>query len=513
MFMTLENIFDLSKYENKLERQSAVSVYITLAVMLVLVSAYLFLIPDVGAQNELTRFQDALTGSSISLFTIVFFYVAVAFVYISVRRGQLIIGGVGISILWFVLSIGPVLFGSRNVIQPDTTLALCILIILSGLVLHERGLIAGTIVALFTVLIFFDSTLITTLPIVVSQLAGASIFVYMYIRYAKVSYEAGAESATAERIKMADMTVQISNLTLNYTDMTDMLKQGLELVQNCYPQFYHVQVFLLDESGRNAQLVSSTGEIGRALIQSQHSIGVGSPSVIGQAMLNNTHVIARTTDVDSVHQHNELLPDTVLEMAFPLHVGNQVIGALDLQSKSNINLQDTDLFTYQSLANSFALVIDHMRQSEVIEAHRRENQVLTQQVREARQESERLNKQVTEQAWSEYLDSQNEQVGRNIDFTTNVIEENQSWSTLLSQAVADGNVIQSQDNDQKFIAVPLKVRGHVIGAMEFELGEDGSFDPDDINFIQEVSERFALAAENTRLVEQSQRNARREAFH
>ena len=186
MLMTLENIFDLSAYESKLEQQSALSVYVTLAVMLVLVSAYLFFIPDVGTQNQLTRFQDALSGSPISLFTIVFFYASVAFVYFSVRRGELIIGGVGISTLWYVLSIVPVLLGSRNVIQADTTLALCNLIILSGLVLHERGLIVGTIVALVTVLVFFDSTLVSTVPIVVSQLAGASIFVYMYIRYAHV---------------------------------------------------------------------------------------------------------------------------------------------------------------------------------------------------------------------------------------------------------------------------------------------------------------------------------------
>ena len=326
------------------------------------------------------------------------------------------------------------------------------------------------------------------------------------------SREVGAEVANTERNKMAEMTVQISNLTLDQVDMTDMLKKGLELIQASYPQFYHAQVFLLDETGRNAQLVSSTGEIGRKLIQSQHSIGVGSPSVIGQAMLHNTHIIARMTDGDSAHQHNELLPDTVFEIAFPLHVGNQVIGALDLQSKSNLDIQGSDLLTYQSLANSFALAIDHVRQFEVNESHRRENRSLAQQAREARQEADRLNQQLTEQAWSDYFDNQNEEVGLNIDFVTNAVEENRAWSTLLSQAVADGNVIQSEDDDQKLIAVPLKVRGQVIGAMEFELGEDGTIDPDDINFIQEVSERFALAAENTRLVEQSQRNARREAF-
>jgi GAF domain-containing protein len=76
----------------------------------------------------------------------------------------------------------------------------------------------------------------------------------------------------------------------------------------------------------------------------------------------------------------------------------------------------------------------------------------------------------------------------------------------------DGNMIQSIDNNQRLIAIPLKIRGQVIGAMEFELGNDGRIDPNDLNLIQEVGERFGLAAENTRLVEESQHIAQREAL-
>ncbi len=76
----------------------------------------------------------------------------------------------------------------------------------------------------------------------------------------------------------------------------------------------------------------------------------------------------------------------------------------------------------------------------------------------------------------------------------------------------DGNLVQSLDNDQRLISIPLKIRGQVIGAMEFELGDDTNIDPNNLNLIQEVSERFGLAAENTRLVEESQRIAQREAL-
>ena len=512
MLESLESLFDLAQYKTKVEQQQALFVYITLTVMLILVSAYLFLIPDVSTDVPITRVQDALNGSLVSIFIILFFYMFIPFVYILTRRGQLIIGGIGIAVLWYVIAIVPVLLGSRNMVQPTNTLSLCILIILGGLILHEQGLLSATIVALLTLLFNFDLAWVNDVPIIISQLVGTSIFVYMYLRYANVSRVEGAEVANTERVKLANITTQITSLTLHRTEINDVLKRGLELIQQGYPQFYHAQVFLLDETGRNARLVSSAGEAGRTLLQRQHSIGVGSQSVIGQATLRNIHMIARTDDENSVHRRNEFLPDTLLEVAFPLRAGEQVIGALDLQSKLNLELSESDLFTYQSLANSLALAIDNVRQFETAVARIQENQHLAEQARQALKEVDRLNKRLMEQAWSEYLSSQDEHVGLNVNFETNTVEESTTWSSSLTQALEDGNLIQSVNENERLIAIPLKIRGQVIGAMEFELGEDGNIDPNDLNLIQEVSERFGLAAENARLVEESQRVAQREAL-
>ncbi|MEL7234608.1 MAG: hypothetical protein AAGK74_08930, partial [Chloroflexota bacterium] len=55
-----------------------------------------------------------------------------------------------------------------------------------------------------------------------------------------------------------------------------------------------------------------------------------------------------------------------------------------------------------------------------------------------------------------------------------------------------------------------RVRGEVIGAMEFEIGDDLS--QEDLDMLGEVGERFGLAAENNRLYENSQRTAQREAL-
>ncbi len=509
---TLERLYDTSVYKSKVKQQDALFIYITLTIMFMLVSVYMFIIPSTGPDRQFTTLQDALNGNVVSIFMILFFYSFIPFIYFSTRRGNAIIGGIGLTVVWYVLAFAPVFLGSRNAIEPTTTSELHIFIILSGLILRERGLVVGLFVAIVTLLFNFAPADLGQLPVIAVELLGTSIFIYMYIRYAQVSRIEGGQVATEERLKLADITIQISSLTLNRTSMTEVLKQGLNLIHENYPQFYHAQFFLLDDSGRRAQLISSTGEAGRALIQNKHSIGVGSESVIGQTTLRNTHIISRTTDEGTIHRRNELLPDTILEVAFPLRVGDQVIGALDLQSKLPLELQESDIFTYQSLANNFALAIDNVRQFEISESRVQENQELASQARQAMQEVDRLNKRLMKQAWSDYLTKQDEGIGLNVDFESNSVEENKTWSTSLAQAMQDGNLVQSLDDNQRLISIPLKIRGQVIGAMEFELGDETAIDPNNLNLIQEVTERFGLAAENTRLVDESQRIAQREAL-
>lgn len=511
MLETLQKIFDLSAYDNRVRRQDALFVYMATTVVLVLVTLYVVFVPDEQG-NTITLLQDALNGSPTTIIQLIIFYGVAIATYIFNRVGKVSIAGIGVPVMWYGVAIMPILLGSRNLIQPDTTLSLGILIIISGLVNRARGLAVGTLVALVTLVANYDPQYFDDLFVVVAQLAGIGVFVFVFIRYAQESRIEGAQKEVEARQKILEITTQISNLTLNRIGLSTVLTRGLELIQQGYPQFYHAQVFLLDDSGRKAQLISSTGEIGRALVQKQHSIGVGTQSVIGQATLRGTHIITRTTDRDSMHQHNEFLPETVLEGAFPLRVGDKIIGALDMQSKTNFEISDIDLFTYQSLADSFALAIDNVRQFEMAEKRVRDNQDLAQQAQKALQEVDRLNKRLIEEAWSDYLDAQDTQIALSMDFDSNTVQQDTEWTPSLTQALQSDDVIQSNRNDHRIIAVPLKVRGQTIGAMEFELDEDGNLDPDDLELIQEVSERFGLAAENTRLVEESQRVAQREAL-
>ena len=76
-----------------------------------------------------------------------------------------------------------------------------------------------------------------------------------------------------------------------------------------------------------AILEASAGEVGELLLQRGHAREVGGASVIGRATATGEPVIAFDTDEDSLHFENELLPDTRSEMAIPLKLADEVVGA------------------------------------------------------------------------------------------------------------------------------------------------------------------------------------------
>nr|MBN1229334.1 GAF domain-containing protein [Anaerolineae bacterium] len=197
---------------------------------------------------------------------------------------------------------------------------------------------------------------------------------------------------TVSRLLQVDMqrialTSEVGRAITAIRNMDALLKRVVSLIVE-QADFYHAQVFLIDEAGRYAVLSESTGEAGRELLARQHRLAVGSQSVIGQVTARGEPVIASDTDTDVVHRRNELLPYTRAEMALPLRIGDRVIGALDIQSIHPDAFDERDLAVFQTMADQLAVAIENTRLFE------RAQRDLT--------NIERLNRQLTGEAWRQY---------------------------------------------------------------------------------------------------------------
>lgn len=282
-------------------------------------------------------------------------------------------------------------------------------------------------------------------------------------------------------MRRIEATAEVGRTITGTREVRELLDQVVNLIVGQF-DYYHAQVFLIDEAGQNAVLRASTGDVGRQLLARGHRLPVGSQSVIGQVTYRGEPIIASDTDTSLVHRRNELLPNTRSEMALPLKTGGYVIGALDVQSVNPDAFTSTDVSVFQTMADQLAVAIENAR--------------LFQQARRDLDDIERLNRQLTGEAWRDYVSRRGQ--SRPAGFATSP----QGIRTLEPGEESQGEAA---------ISVPLTVRGETIGMIDI-IPRDKNARPDaeTQQMIEAVAERVALALDSRRLSDQAQQQAARE---
>ncbi|MEO0561422.1 MAG: response regulator, partial [Chloroflexota bacterium] len=144
-------------------------------------------------------------------------------------------------------------------------------------------------------------------------------------------------------------------------DLDELMPRVVNLIKEQFG-YDHVQIFLMDNANEYAELRASTGEAGEQLLSISHKLARGSQSVIGQVTANGRPEIALdTSDARVVHRPNPYLPLTRSEMALPILIKGEVIGALDVQSNQPNAFGDDDVAVLTTLAAQVSVAIDNAR--------------------------------------------------------------------------------------------------------------------------------------------------------
>lgn len=284
------------------------------------------------------------------------------------------------------------------------------------------------------------------------------------------------ESRVLARTRDLELAAEISRDAAASRDMEVLLQKAVEAVRERF-NFYHVQVFLIDDLGEYAVLVTSTGEAGRQLLARKHRLAVGSASVVGQVTAKGQAVVTlETQQADVPHFQNPLLPDTRSEMALPMRAGGHVIGALDVQSVQPNAFDETNIQIFQVLADQLAIAVDNAR---LIQASQRNADRI-----------EQLNRQLTRGAWREYAESQTPDKLR-FSYNRLTVEPEDEDSGPSTGTL---NVIRA----------PIVVRGEAIGNLSAFGETNRPLSDTDRELVKAVAERVALAVENVRLTQRTQ---------
>ena len=168
------------------------------------------------------------------------------------------------------------------------------------------------------------------------------------------------EHKVEARTRQLATAAEVGRAATSILSTDDLLRRSVDLIRDRFG-YYHVSVFLLDDSGRWAELSESTGEVGAQLKARRYRLAVGSNSLIGWVTGNKQARVALDAAGDEMYSRHELLPDTRSEAALPLLVGERLIGALDVQSHTLNAFNPSDMEVLQVLANQLAVAVENGR--------------------------------------------------------------------------------------------------------------------------------------------------------
>ncbi len=308
---------------------------------------------------------------------------------------------------------------------------------------------------------------------------------------------AEASNRIAVTISAATTT---GRLISQHTDALEMMRFATNSIREKFG-FYHAQVFLLNDSGDQAELRASTGDIGHQLLARRHQLTVGSQSVVGQAVLRGAPVLVANTDDEVVYFRNELLPNTRAEYTIPLKDRTKVIGALDIQSTVPYSFTEIDRQALDVIAESLSVSLRDRRLGTEQEQLSTENQQLTKAVTTLERDNDRLNRELTQGQWSEYLTDHTDLTG--ITLQGDDLTAGAEWTPDLERARAGESV-----TSRGVVAVPVILRGEVIGAIEVDPGR--ATPAETIEIAQAVAQRLAVSLESARLYEETRQSAYQE---
>lgn len=169
-----------------------------------------------------------------------------------------------------------------------------------------------------------------------------------------------ANYALQRRAIQIETSAEVGWAITSIFDIDQLLQRTTELISDRFG-FYHVGIFLIDDSGEWAVLREATGDAGAQMKAEGHRLAVEDTSMVGWTAAHRQPRIALDVGEDAVRFAHPLLPYTRSEMTLPLLVGDRLLGVLNVQSTEEAAFDQDDVRTLQAMANQVAIAIENAR--------------------------------------------------------------------------------------------------------------------------------------------------------
>lgn len=299
-----------------------------------------------------------------------------------------------------------------------------------------------------------------------------------------------------KRARQFQTISQVTRAIISTQNLQDLLPQITQVISQQF-DFYHIGIFLIDSNREYAVLSASNSEGGERMLERSHRLRVGQTGIVGNVAKTGKVRVALDTGVDAIYFNNPDLPETRSEMALPLFQSNgEIIGVLDIQSTIPNAFYQEDIEILTTLADQVSVAIANAR--------------LYEETQKALIEADMAYRQELKIGWEKFSRSQKlagiRRRGMKSSFLANPLE-------LPGANVAQsGNIYQekAENKTSSQLTMPVKLRGEAVGILNLKANINREWSSDEMDIINAIVERAAIAIENARLLDESRRIAERE---
>ena len=288
-------------------------------------------------------------------------------------------------------------------------------------------------------------------------------------------------------------SAEVGRAATSILEIDRLIGQVVELIRERF-SLYYVGLFLVDNAGEWAMLRAGTGEAGRAMLARGHRLKIGGGSMIGWSVANAQARVALEAGEDAMRLATAELPDTRSEAALPLRSRGRVLGAVTVQSSWPGAFDETVIAVLQSMADQVAVALDNAR--------------LFAESQSAVETTRRAYGELGRRGWAEVLSTHTNWGYRYTNQSVAPVEGD--WRPEMLEAIQAGEMLES-GTEEPTLAVPLKVRDQVVGALRLSKGvEGGDWTTEEMALLETLTEQLGMALESARLYQDTQRRAARE---
>lgn len=291
-----------------------------------------------------------------------------------------------------------------------------------------------------------------------------------------------------------EAAAQLASTVANVREISLLLPTVARVISEKF-DYYHVGIFLNDNEQEYAILIAASSQIGQQQLMQGYKLKIGQAGLVPVSAKTGNLRISKGSDQETgIPEFFE----TKSELALPMKVGNTVLGIIDIHSKIAEAFDETAIGILTILADQIAFAIQNAR--------------IYNETQATLAESQMLYGNVIQQSWKTNIRTETH-LGYRFAGTSPSVLEKPLTSFEAVSALESGQIVSSataSKTNENTIAVPLKLRGEVVGVINVKMPNDTEFGNDETDIVRATADRVALALENSTLLEESQRRASRE---